>query len=167
MTMADRIALMHDGHLQQVAAPEVLYGEPENVFVAGFVGSPKMNILPGHVLLTAPSPVISFLTSDVPVDGSVGATLGAAGYAEVLVGFRPEEIGPCGTERSGPGVVRGVVELVEPLGSETHVSVRVGEQVVSCKFPARSGLTAGNRVTLAIDIERLKIFDAKDGQRLG
>lgn len=167
MTMGDRIALMNKGSLQQVAPPEVLYSEPANVFVAGFVGSPKMNIVPGRVRLGATMSVISALTCEIPVNGSVGAALGAAGKDQVLVGFRPEEIGPCGAGKPGPGVVKGTVELVEPLGSETHVAVRVGAELLSCKFPARSGLAAGSDVHLVIDIERVKVFDADAGSRIG
>jgi multiple sugar transport system ATP-binding protein len=167
MTMGDRIALMDLGRLQQVASPEVLYAEPSNVFVAGFVGSPKMNLIPAEVKPRGNTPIIDFLSCEIPVNGAVGSVIGALGKQRVVVGFRPEEIQPCRPGERGAGVTSGVVELVEPLGSETHVSVRIGDHVLTCKFPARSGVEVGRPVNLSLDVSRMKVFDGESGERLG
>jgi multiple sugar transport system ATP-binding protein len=167
MTMGDRIALMNLGRLQQVATPEILYSEPANVFVAGFVGSPKMNLIPAEVKPGASSPIVRFLSCEIPVNGAVGSVVGALAHGQVVVGFRPEEVQPCRPDEHGAGVTMGVVELVEPLGAETHVSVRIGEEILICKFPARSGLQVGGRVNLSLDLSRMKVFDGESGERLG
>ena len=167
MTMGDRIALLNRGRLQQLATPEVLYSEPANLFAAGFVGSPKMNLVTAEVKSGPASPIIRFLSCDIPVNGTVGSVVESLNHNQVVVGFRPEEVLPCRPDEKGTGITSGTVELIEPLGSETHVSVRVGDELLTCKFPARAGLEVGSAVNLAIDITRMKVFDQETGERLG
>jgi multiple sugar transport system ATP-binding protein len=165
MTMADRVALMHEGSLQQIATPEALYEEPGNAFVAGFIGSPKINLVPGRVRTDGPSVLISCLSSDIPVNGSAGTALRNSGAESLLVGFRPEEIRLAASGGILP-VVTGTVEVIEPLGPETHVAVRVGDETLTCKFPARSGLSVGSEIRLELDVAQMKLFDAASGDRV-
>ena len=165
MTMADRVALMHEGSLQQIATPEALYEEPGNAFVAGFIGSPKINLVPGRVRTDGTSVLISCLSSDIPVNGSAGTALRNSGAESLLVGFRPEEIRLAAPGGSLP-VVTGTVEVIEPLGPETHVAVRVGDETLTCKFPARSGLSVGSEIRLELDVAQMKLFDAASGDRV-
>jgi ABC-type sugar transport system ATPase subunit len=167
MTMADRVVLMQGGRLQQLATPEMLYDQPVNAFVASFVGSPKINLFPGRVVQDGSGPKVSFLTASYALNGSHGATFDAVSTREVTVGFRPEEIRlATGNDPELP-VVKATVELVEPLGSETHVVARVGELVLTCKLPARCGLSAGDTVSLEFDTAQMKLFDTESGIRLG
>ncbi len=106
MTMADQIALMDHGRLQQVAPPEGLYTEPSNTFVAGFIGSPKINLLPATVLRGDGQPVISCLGSRIPVNGDLGSVLDRMDGDAVTIGLRPEEIQPCQAGAAPAGLSR-------------------------------------------------------------
>jgi ABC-type sugar transport system ATPase subunit len=167
MTMADQIALMDQGRLQQVAPPERLYSEPSNAFVAGFIGSPRINLIPATVLRGEGGAALSCLSCRIPVNGDLGSVLDRMDGDAVTVGLRPEEIRPCPAGASGLPAVQGVVELIEPLGSETHVSVRVGTEILICRFPPRSGLAAGATINVQFDPQQMKVFDAASGMRLG
>jgi multiple sugar transport system ATP-binding protein len=167
MTMADQIALMNHGRLQQVAPPERLYSEPSNAFVAGFIGSPKINLVPATVLRDGDKPVISCLACRIPVNGDLGSVLQRMDGDAVTIGLRPEEIQPRQASANGMPAVQGVVELIEPLGSETHVTVRVGEQILVCRFPPRSGLETGATINIQFDPQQMKVFDTASGMRLG
>jgi multiple sugar transport system ATP-binding protein len=167
MTMADQIALMNGGEVQQVAAPERLYSEPSNAFVAGFIGSPKINLVSGTVLRDGTTPVISCLNCRIPVNGDLGSMLQRLEGDAVTIGLRPEEIQPCPAGAGGSTSFQGQVELIEPLGSETHVSVRVGEEILTCRFPPRAGLEAGATINVQFDPQQMKVFDTASGLRLG
>jgi multiple sugar transport system ATP-binding protein len=167
MTMADRIALMDDGRLQQVAAPEVLYSEPANVFVAGFVGSPKINLVPGRIVRGSDSPVITSMSCSIAVNGEIGDALSAMASDAVVIGLRPEEVRPCQAGVSTLPTVQGVVEVIEPLGPETHVALRVGQESLTCRFPPRAGLEVGSTINVEFDPQQMKVFDSESGVRIG
>jgi len=140
MTMGDRIAVMNLGVLQQVGTPETLYQNPDNVFVAGFIGSPAMNLLP------APA-----------VEGAGGSGL--------IAGFRPEHV----TVGEGPGDrVRftATVEVVEYLGDEQLVHLRLRDTPVVAKLPVEQRLSHGEQALFSIPRERLYLFDAETEQRV-
>jgi multiple sugar transport system ATP-binding protein len=166
MTMADRVALMDKGRLQQIATPEAIYDEPTSAFVAGFIGSPKINLIPAKVRKNGSSLAVSCLSCDIPVNGSAGQALSLGSADELLVGFRPEEIRLALPDAAGLPIVAGTVEVIEPLGPETHVVVRVGEQLLTCKLPARSGLSIGSSVRLELDAAQMKLFDVRTGDRI-
>ena len=146
MTMADLVAVMRDGELQQLAPPDEIYDRPANRFVAAFVGNPPMNVLEGE--LDAGNHC--FVLGDQRLE--LGAELGAAcAKAEVTaLGIRPEdiEIVPHG----GAGALAGEIYVVEPMGNETLVDVRIGEQRVMARaareFTAPIGSPIGVRVAL-------------------
>jgi multiple sugar transport system ATP-binding protein len=140
MTMGDRIAVMNLGVLQQVGTPETLYQNPDNVFVAGFIGSPAMNLLP------APA-----------VEGAGGSGL--------IAGFRPEHV----TVGEGPGDrVRftATVEVVEYLGDEQLVHLRLRDTPVVAKLPVEQRLSHGEQAMFSIPRERLYLFDAETEHRV-
>jgi len=163
MTMGTRIAVMDSGRLQQCDAPERLYDRPANLFVAGFIGSPKMNLVPGHVDLRGTA-TLDWLSQRV---GLSKAPAGVTGDREVIVGLRPEDLR---SEHDAPATctakLQGVAEVVEPLGSETYVVAKVHEVSVMARFPSRSGITAGDTVGLAFDPGHLHLFDADTGVNL-
>ena len=168
MTMADRIVLMNNGELQQVAPPEALYAEPVNVFVAGFIGSPKINLISGQVDQSGDGAVLRCLATKIPLPEAIGDLLRTAGADGVTVGIRPEDVLPCSPLEVPPGraAVAGQVEIIEPLGAETHVAVRIGDEIITCRTPPRSGLEVGSTITLSFDITQATIFDHASGQRL-
>jgi multiple sugar transport system ATP-binding protein len=168
MTMADRIVLMDHGELQQVARPETLYAEPANVFVAGFIGSPKINLFPGQIDHPDGASALRCLSTNIPVPAEIADRLGSSHDDGVTIGIRPEDIHPCSPLDVTPGhaVVSGTVEVIEPLGAETHVAVRVDDEIVTCRTPPRSGLEVGSAINLSFDLAQASIFDASSGLRL-
>jgi multiple sugar transport system ATP-binding protein len=146
MTMADLVAVMREGELQQLAPPDEVYDRPANRFVAAFVGNPPMNVVEG----AADRDGGSFVIGDQRL--ALGAELGAACAAAgaTALGIRPEdiEIVPHGT----PAALAGEIYVVEPMGNETLVDVRIGEQRVMARaareFAAPIGSPIGVRVAL-------------------
>ena len=168
MTMGDRIVLLHQGRLQQVDNPEAIYARPANLFVAGFIGSPKMNMVPGRLGWDARETTVAALGATFSVNGPLGSSNRAVADREVVVGVRPEDLRWVARGGEGVGVrVSGVVEIVEPLGAETLVTVTVAGERLLSRFPPRSGVGPGDTVDLSVDPSHLHVFDAQSGLRLG
>jgi len=169
MTMGDRIAVMSHGVLQQVADPEDLYARPANTFVAGFLGSPGMNLLPGSI---GRSPHDNGADDVVTVEVSSGSVplppplrAAAAGAGQVVLGLRPESL------RIDPeGPLRADVTIVELLGAETHVICTTpdGSRLIVRQPPQAAKPASGDQVHIAIDPDpaALHLFDAATTQRL-
>ncbi len=166
MTMGTRIAVMSDGRLQQVAPPETLYDDPVNLFVATFIGSPKMNIFDGQLSSNRSAPTIDFLGAQAPVDLRSHELVGPGDAGAKLVGVRPEDIhwNRDGTEDVRGPVVDGQVEVIEPMGSESYVTLACGDQTLVARFPARCALTRGDSVRLTIDCRQIHLFEASTGE---
>jgi multiple sugar transport system ATP-binding protein len=164
MTLGDRIAVLHRGRLQQVDAPSALYGEPANTFVAGFIGSPPMNLIEGEVTggpgaeLRAAGGALS-----IPLGPRWSSALAGREAPAVTLGIRPEDI-----QRAdgGPGIVRSRVELVELLGGEAlvHVSASGVELTARLSAPVPP---AGSELHLRLPEDRLHLFDRSSGVSLG
>jgi multiple sugar transport system ATP-binding protein len=166
MTMGDRIALLHEGRLQQVDEPEAIYARPANLFVAGFIGSPKMNLTPGRMSPSDHAVCVEALETRFVIPGPIE---GAESRAErrVFVGIRPEDLRWAARGNDEPGVtMSGVVEIVEPLGAETVVTVTVAGERLLSRFPPRPGIAAGDTVELRTNPSHLHIFDSASGTRL-
>ncbi|MBO0664247.1 sn-glycerol-3-phosphate ABC transporter ATP-binding protein UgpC [Jiella sp. MQZ9-1] len=155
MTMADKIVVMHDGIVEQVGRPLELYDQPNNLFVAGFIGSPAMNFLTGSL---DPADRGTFVTGDgarLPVAKPVKAEPGQ----ELIYGVRPEAI------HLG-GEVPLSVTVVEPTGSETHVVARLGASELTGVFRERIAARPGEALNVAFDPTAVHVFDARSGVRL-
>jgi multiple sugar transport system ATP-binding protein len=138
MTMGDRIAVMNLGVLQQVGTPEELYENPANIFVAGFIGSPSMNLVP--------------------------AALVGAGGGDRIVGFRPEHIDVGG---QGEGIrFTANVDVVEYLGDEQIVHMRVRDTPVVAKLPVEQRVSTGDTAEFFVGRDKLRLFDAETEERL-
>jgi multiple sugar transport system ATP-binding protein len=170
MTMGDRIAVMNDGRLQQVDVPETLYDSPANVFVAGFIGSPKMNFIRGRLTVADGNTAIEFLDAIAPLSAGSKVTGEAAqgpGAAEVTVGIRPEDL--MWRPAAGPEctvTLSAEVDVVEPMGHEAYVTAVCAGEVVTSRFPPRSGVRTRDRVELALNPARLHLFDARSGESI-
>jgi multiple sugar transport system ATP-binding protein len=162
MTMGHRIAVMSEGRLLQADTPDTIYENPANLFVATFIGSPKMNIVPGRLTSDDGRPAVSVLGMRVSLEPR--RVLPSASRGDVLVGIRPEDL----TWRRGPGgdAVRASVELVEPMGHEAYVTARSGDADLIARFPPRSGIAVQETVELGFDADRLHVFDAGTGDSL-
>jgi multiple sugar transport system ATP-binding protein len=154
MTMADTVAVMSRGRLQQLASPAELYARPANLFVAGFCGSPPMNVLGGAVA----DGVFAHTAGSVPVAG-------AAVRGDVKLGFRPEHATVA--EPDAEAAFAGEIYVVEPLGNETLVAVDVGGTVVNVRAAAGFTAAIGQRCAVRPDLRQLHLFDAETGEALG
>jgi multiple sugar transport system ATP-binding protein len=155
MTMATRLAVLNDGKLEQVGTPAEVYDRPASSFVAGFLGSPAMNLLPARI--STWDGALRVLATDL--DLPLGIT-GDAPARDVLLGIRPEHLRP------GGGAVRGVVALVENLGSEELAHCQIGDTRICVRGARPLGLTAGEPVALHARPEHLHLFDRTTGRRL-
>lgn len=156
MTMADRIAVLDNGVLQQIGEPMDLYDRPANTFVAGFIGSPGMNFVAGSIdrsgTFTSISGGVSFRVPD------------GLAAAEVIIGIRPEGIGL--QEASGTSGVKGVVQTVERMGNESIIYFKNSDQQFTARVSATVNLSGGDAASFFIHREKLHFFDSQTGDRV-
>jgi multiple sugar transport system ATP-binding protein len=159
MTMGDRIVVMRDGLVEQQGQPLELYDRPANLFVAGFIGSPAMNMLPGTLRRANGATRVEF-----PGGASVPAPRGVAGEEgqAVIFGTRPEHMELGG---EGEGLAASVV-VVEPTGADTQVFSKFGETELTSVFRERHEFKAGEAIRLVPDHDRSHLFDAATGKAM-
>jgi len=156
MTMADKIVVMHDGRVEQIGAPLELYDRPDNLFVAGFIGSPAMNMLKGRIRVNGTA---SF-------EGPAGVTfsLAAAGSGNdgrpAVYGVRPEHF-----SLSDDGA-EAEVQVIEPTGSELQVVAKLGGEDIIAVFRKRHQFKPGEKIRLKPDPRLVHLFDETTGKRL-
>jgi multiple sugar transport system ATP-binding protein len=168
MTMGDRVAVMKDGVLQQCDTPRVLYDSPVNAFVAGFIGSPPMNLIEGKIDAGG----VMLGSTVIPIPEQLRRRAGAVGTV-VTVGLRPEAIELVAEGRGIPAVVN----LVEELGAEAYVYAQLADHVttsvtavndVIARVEPRNEPASGERIHLRIkEEESILLFDAESGVRIG
>ncbi|MEX0277484.1 MAG: ABC transporter ATP-binding protein [Ruegeria sp.] len=156
MTMADKIVVMRDGRVEQIGSPLDLYDNPDNVFVAGFIGSPAMNFVNGSV---ATRDGIRVFVSDSGLTLPLPETAAADGR-QVTYGIRPEHI-----EIGEKGVPMEVV-VVEPTGSETQIFAKFGKDLVDALVKDRISARPGSKLGFVIDPSRVHLFDQSTQQRI-
>jgi len=164
MTMGDRICVMLDGEIQQVAAPLELYQHPANLFVAGFIGSPPMNLLKGR--LAAAGDALAFVEDSpaaplhLPLPAAVATRLRAHAGQPVILGLRPEHLAadPAGAELT--------VELSEPMGAETYATLRTGAHTLTARLPAHLHPQPGEKFRCAFDLAHAHCFDPESQRAL-
>jgi multiple sugar transport system ATP-binding protein len=156
MTMADKIVVMHDGIVEQMGAPLELYDNPANMFVAGFIGSPAMNFIPGTIKANGSLTVEAAGGIHLPVAKAPSASDGKP----VMYGFRPEHM-----TLADDGVPAEVV-VVEPTGSETQLVARMAGQDIVAIFRERYDLHPGQKIHLKPRADVVHLFDKATGARL-
>jgi len=170
MTMADRIVVMRDGYIQQVDTPQTLYDKPCNMFVAGFIGSPQMNMLPVRVERAGSGFVAMFGDEAIPLpERADEAVLAPRIGRECVLGIRPEDLHDIASaEFRSPTVhpTRMTVELAEPMGSEVHLNLIFGGSKLVAKVPPRAGAIEGEPITLGIDTAKLHLFDKESEETI-
>ncbi len=155
MTMADTIVILRDGVIEQVGRPLDVYDRPDNLFVAGFIGSPAMNLIPGVVEEGGVRVGGGLL---LPMPKGRKPALGQ----KVVYGVRPEHLAP---KLSG-GVVPSTVEVLEPTGPELHIYASLGEQEICAVTSERLIVKVGDAITLSPDTEHAHLFDAASGKAI-
>ncbi|MFI7609240.1 ABC transporter ATP-binding protein [Micromonospora sp. NPDC049366] len=196
MTLGDRVAVMRKGRLQQVAPPQELYDNPVNVFVAGFIGSPPMNLLEGVFSEDGDALRLTLGDRTIPVGGTFLQNrpgLRAHLDRRVVVGVRPEDLSDATLDGAGaPAVLTAEAELTEALGSDLYVhfslpvpavvsedtrelardagaeplSERADRSTVVARFSPRSAARPGDRIAVAVDASRLHVFDVETGRSI-
>lgn len=155
MTMADKIVVMHDGRVEQMGAPLALYDRPDNLFVAGFIGSPAMNFIKGTLVINGQPTFKSDGGATIKLDKA-----GAADGARVILGVRPEHLAV-----TSDGIDATVL-VVEPTGSEILAVVKMGDQEMQCLFRERLALTPGQTIRIAPQPGMTHLFDEASGKRI-
>ncbi|HTN95349.1 MAG TPA: sn-glycerol-3-phosphate ABC transporter ATP-binding protein UgpC [Nordella sp.] len=156
MTMADRIVVMHDGIVEQSGTPLELYDRPENIFVAGFIGSPAMNLLKGKIRINGKP---TFVTEDGLTLPLTSAPAGGDGRP-VIYGIRPEHL------MLGGDGLKAEVTVIEPTGSETQVFAKLGSQKLVGVFRERIAARPGEALPIAPNLDAVHLFDESSGRRL-
>ena len=156
MTMADRIAVMNEGRIEQLGEPLTLYDQPINLFVAQFIGSPAMNVLGGRLRKRDGQCWVEAAGTRWPLPPSAGGSDGQA----VKYGIRPEHFD------MGAGDVHAQLLVVEPMGAETELVVTVGDASLVVTTHGRSDAKPGQDIALAPDAACVHLFDAVSGLRL-
>ena len=165
MTMGQRIAVMRDGVLQQCDTPLALYNSPRNVFVAGFIGTPAMNFLPVQVGFDGPTPVLDAGAFHLPLPAKRAAALRNYAGRELTLGVRPENIfardypPSAGRETLLSAPVNLPVELVEPTGATSLVSLRAGQNNLVADLEAATGAREGQTIGVTFDGAAAHLFD--------
>jgi multiple sugar transport system ATP-binding protein len=156
MTMADKIVVMHDGLVEQIGAPLELYDKPKNLFVAGFIGSPAMNLLKGVVRANGKCEFEGPGGSRLPLarvpNGSDGRV--------AIYGVRPEHF------VLAEDGANAIIQVVEPTGSEIQVVAKIGDEEITAVFRERHQFKPGDKIRLIADPQLVHLFDETSGQRL-
>jgi multiple sugar transport system ATP-binding protein len=155
MTMADRIAVMNDGRIEQLGEPLELYDRPANLFVAQFIGSPAMNVFDGILKKSSSASCVEALGQRWPV-----ADPGGEDGQAVKYGIRPEHLA------IGAAGIAGEIGVVEPMGAETEFLVKIQGQPFTVVTHGRASGRPGERIFLTPDAQHAHLFDASSGKRL-
>lgn len=156
MTMADRIAVLNMGRLQQYGPPDELYFKPRNLFVAGFIGSPPMNFLEGSLIEKGNLYEIDLGTIKVPLPESLSKVLKERNAkGEVIFGIRPDDI------KLGEGEYEAEVYVIEPLGRDYIVHLNLDNMKIRAIAPYGTQIKEGTKVKFTLDIVKSHLFNAK------
>ena len=158
MTMGDKIVVMRDGRIEQTGSPLELYDRPNNQFVAGFIGSPSMNFLPG-TLRNGGGQMRVELNDGTQLDAPLNT--GGSDGQPVVYGTRPEHL-----ILADQGGIPARVVVMEPTGMDTFVACRHGTADLSAVFRERHDFMPGSTIHLVPDLQRAHLFDASNGQRM-
>ena len=173
MTLGDRIVIMKDGYIQQVGTPTEVFEMPKNLFVAGFIGAPQMNIIETDLTLENGDYYVKPFGVKLPVDGEKGAALKAkqAKPGRIALGVRPEHIT---LTKAGANAIPCTLEVNEMMGSELHLHVYTEDgtrlvvrvPTISLDAETRKGLTAGAKVYITFEGKVMHFFDLESTENL-
>lgn len=167
MTLADRIVVMRDGYIEQVGNPIEIFQNPVNTFVAGFIGSPPMNLVPAKIARDNNKMFLKFNDNFmIPIPGKNGKDLSIQNLEnekDVIMGLRTEDITIDDENNDYPGEwkTNGIAEVVEPLGSETNVHMDLQGIKLVARCDGRQLIKAGDQFKMALNLEHLHIFDSE------
>ena len=157
MTLADRMVILRDGIIEQEGAPIDIYTTPSNRFVAEFIGSPQMNILTGVVKKNGSDGSVKIGDQHINVD-----PISLADGDNVLLGIRPEHL----DLSKDLVLLTGVADVIEPLGSDTMIVCKIGDQELTARIPADFPVSPGQEINFSVEPHRLHLFDQTTGLRI-
>ena len=163
LTLADRIAIMRNGIIQQLDTPHEIYNRPVNLYVAGFMGSPGMNFISGDISGSG-TPGFGFAETQIPLERYPFAQGGRPGRA--IFGIRPEHVTSGAEAAKEPFTTEVEIEVVEPMGADTLVWAVLDGEEFRFRVEGHSELRAGDRTRIGFDPARASIFDASSELRL-
>jgi multiple sugar transport system ATP-binding protein len=170
MTLADRIAIMKGGVIQQLAPPQEVYNKPSNLFVAGFIGSPGMNFLNGKLTVKGDVLVVHVDGMQIPMHGYEHSGSKFVDGMDVVLGVRPEHIFLGDSATSNASGLRfqttGKIEMIEPMGADTMVWSKLGKQSFTARVAADDPHRLGDNANFTIDVQKASLFDATSGERI-
>ena len=169
MTMATRIVVMNHGAIQQVGEPQELYDRPRNLFVAGFIGSPAMNFFDGTIVREDGGLVIDTGAFKLPVPMAKNTQLSPYVGKKIVLGIRPENIHSAQYTPTGIHAVNleAEVDVTESMGNELILYLLLGEKVFLARVDPRTEARPGDKMQVALDIERLHFFDPETSESIG
>ena len=163
MTLGTRIVVLKDGVIQQVDTPQNLYNKPQNLFVAGFIGSPQMNFINATVAKEGSDVTVNFGKYSFKLPEYKTKALIDGGYVgkEVTIGIRPEDVHDedIFLSTSEDSIVTADVEVTELLGAETNLFLVIAGQNVTARVNSRSTAKVGDTIKVAFDVNRIHVFD--------
>lgn len=166
MTMGDRIVVMKSGYIQQVDTPQNLYDSPCNMFVAGFIGTPQMNFLNAKINEGQDGFFAECGGSVLPLPAIPKDAIAKYSGKEVVLGIRPEDFITESDVKDGPGVITAELELSEMMGSEIYLYLDYDGNKIVAKVPSRYNPKINTRIALALDCEKIHVFDPETERSL-
>jgi multiple sugar transport system ATP-binding protein len=166
MTLATTIVIMKDGHIMQIGAPMDVYDMPQNLFVAGFIGSPAMNFLPCRISTEDGNMFAKSDNFSLPIPKKYHDRFASAKEREVILGIRPNNIDDRLTRRqyNGGATLVGTVEVVEPVGPEKILLVQCGSNKLTACVRPRSKAKPHSKIDLVVNMNRMHLFDKISGK---
>ena len=167
MTMGDRIVVMKDGVIQQVATPSELYDNPNNIFVAGFIGTPPMNFFDVEIQdnngnLSIKSDAFTLKVPQNWMD-AVAPHVGR----RLTFGLRPEHVGsPSAEAQNHPQTISAAIEVIEPMGSETYLYMKAGEAGFIARVDPHRACSVGDKIDLAVMMDKAHLFNQETTERI-
>ncbi|MGL4488693.1 MAG: TOBE domain-containing protein, partial [Rhizobiaceae bacterium] len=166
LTLADRIAVMKGGEIQQLDDPTTIYNRPKNLYVAGFIGSPSMNFIKSNIVVKGKSAVLQLAGGEIDLD-EYKSIAPMSANAKTVFGARPEHIKINGRDEKGMSKpFDAVVELVEPMGSDTLVWLKFGGQTISVRVESSEHYKPEDAVKLRFRMGLASLFDEASGDRI-
>jgi len=169
MTLGDVIAVMKDGEIQQFGSPQEIYDNPRNQFIAGFMGSPSMNFIPCQIEKVDGSMQIALESGGVqhllPIKQNIAGLTSYAGKSVVL-GIRPEQITQPGEDKADSALVSCAVEIIEPTGPDTLITVRINGVKTVCRIHPTAHCNVNELMPLQFDMSKTVFFDSDSEQRI-
>jgi multiple sugar transport system ATP-binding protein len=163
LTLADRIAIMKSGIIQQLDDPTTIYNKPRNLFVAGFIGSPSMNFLHGELVKQGDQMFFTANGVNFSIDGYDAAAPLRTGL-KVILGVRPEHVKV--NENLGAEVHDATVDIEEPMGADNLLWLKHAGHTISVRINGSRRFSPGSRLKLGFDMSLASIFDAETELRL-